>query len=83
MACDSLLTTSLLQVIHKPANDNYGARSLILTDLLQLNEIDKFVPTCRQLATKFTTRNNSVCRVFDCNLDLNDPSPHQPHTVPV
>ena len=46
--------------------DNQVATSLILTDLLQLNEIDKFDATCWQVATNLSITNvASVGSVFN------------------
>ena len=44
-ACCKLVSTSC----NKSANDMKVVTILILTDLLQLDEIDKFVATCRQV----------------------------------
>ena len=45
--------------------------SLILTDLLQLDEIDKFVATCSK-ASKVSKVDNlqHVCGVFGCEREL-------------
>ena len=44
--CQNLLSTGLLPVVLTSCNKWQVAASLILTDLLQLDEIDKFVATC-------------------------------------
>ena len=42
-----IISTGLLQLVSKSCSfKNLSATSLILTDLLQLDEIDKFVATC-------------------------------------
>ena len=48
--CKLIISTGFLQVVstsyNKSANDKLQQRSLILTDLLQIDEIDKFVVIC-------------------------------------
>ena len=49
-SCKLIISTGFLQVAltscNKSANDKLQQRSLILTDLLQIDEIDKFVVIC-------------------------------------
>ena len=58
--CQNLLSTGLLQVVstscNQSANDNLAGTSLILPDMLQLVEIDKFVATCWLVDSKIGSK---------------------------
>ena len=68
--CRNFLSTGMLQVVSATCNNQaWGWQvetSSILTDLLQLGEIDKFVEICWQVTTRLYLDNLQVCGLFNC-----------------
>ena len=66
--CQNLLSRGLLQVVstscNQSANDNLVGTSLILPDMLQLVEIDKFFATCWQVDSKIGSKIGSKIDEF-------------------